>query len=572
MSCKKYILVVFAVIFISANVYSYDTNKDLPAPNNFHADIGQYGVELTWEEPDSSSNTLLGYYLYRLDIGKLSFFENIPIMPYFDFMVNRLEYYTYYATALYEEGESAPSMTDSSYANIPSGWYHELFYIDWNSSGWHQVPPDGNWGWSPGCAYLYWSPIVLNYDMALFSPEFGSGNWFYDKIIFNMYIDDYIADTAEMMEIWIMHDDEETMIFQWDLDEHDDWGVSGGSYFEFDEMEQFNDQTVSLKFRSYGGTTFNYNYWYIYDILFGIYPGFGKLEGYVFDDNGEPIQEARVSAEQKYPYSKYYNVLTSSDGSYYIEPMLRGHYDLKFYAPGYSSVYLEDVKIQHDSTSYFTVYLGVPTMSINPLAINDSINIGEIDSTCINIQNTGTGALEWCAYFQNFSPSNDTTWIALGDSQGIVPSGDDEDILLIFDATDDSVSQVYECDLVFESSPDVGTIQVPVTLTVSGYSANDDPQEFTQILTAYPNPFRNLTTISYNKTTSSLELAQIRIYNIKGQLVREFKIQNSKFKIDEVVWDGTDKYGNKVSSGLYYYQVKVGDEIIGTNKCLLMRK
>ena len=571
MRCKKYVLVVFAVVFFAANVYCYDTNKDLPAPNNFDADLGQYGVELTWEEPDSSFNTLLGYYLYRLDIGKLSFFENIPIMPYFDFMVNRLEYYSYYATALYEEGELVPTMTDSSYANIPYGWFHELFYIDWNSSGWHQEPPDGNWYWSTGYAYLIWSPIVLNYDMALFSPEFGSESWFYDKIIFNMYIDDYTADTGEIMEIWVMHDDEETMIFQWKLDEHDDWGVSGGSYFEFDEMEQFNDQTVSLKFRSYGSTTFNYNYWYIYDILFGIYPGFGKLEGYVFDDNGEPIQEARVSAEQKYPYSKYYNVLTSSDGSYYIEPMLRGHYDLKFFAPGYSSVYLENVKIENDSTTYYTVYLGVPTMSITPAEINDSIQIGTIDSTLITIENNGTGALEWESYFINFNPPDDTSWIALSDSSGIVPSENVEDIHVTFDATDDSVNQVHTCDLIFESYPDVGTIQIPVTLTVTGYSVDDDPVSDVSVISVFPNPFKNSTTIMFYKTTNSHEISRIGIYNLKGQLVREFKIQNSKFKIDEVVWDGTDKYGNKVSSGLYYYQVKVGDDIIGTNKCLLMK-
>ncbi len=571
MSSKKYVLVAFAVVFFASNVYGYDRNNDLPAPNNFHADIGQYGVELTWEDPDSSSNTLLGYYLYRLDIGKLSFFENIPIMPYFDFMVNRLEYYTYYATALYEEGESAPSITDSSYANIPYGWYHELFYIDWNSAGWHQEPPDGNWRWSPGYAYLNWSPIVLNYDMALFSPEFGSGSWFYDKIIFNMYIDDYSTDTGEMMEIWVMHDDEEDMIFQWDLDEHDDWGVSGGSYFEFDEMEQFNDQNVSLKFRSYGSTTFNFNYWYIYDILFGIYPGFGKLEGYVFDDNGEPIQEARVSAEQKYPYSKYYNVLTSSDGSYYIEPMLRGHYDLKFYAPGYSSVYLEDVKIENDSTSYYTVYLGVPTMSISPSEINDSIQIGAIDSTMISIENTGTGALEWSASFQNFSPSDDTTWIALSDSQGIVPSEDIEDIYITFDATDDSVNQVHTCDLIFESYPDIGTIQIPVTLTVTGYSVDDEYEESIYLLSTHPNPFSNSTTISYNKTMSSIELAQIRIYNIKGQLVRELKIQNLKLKINEAVWDGRDENGSDVAQGIYFYTIYSGDRVLATQKCLLLR-
>jgi len=74
MSCKKYVLIVSAVIFFAANMYGYDTNKSLPPPNNFDADNGGLCVELTWVEPDSSFNTLLGYYLYRSDIGKLFFF------------------------------------------------------------------------------------------------------------------------------------------------------------------------------------------------------------------------------------------------------------------------------------------------------------------------------------------------------------------------------------------------------------------------------------------------------------------------------------------------------------------
>jgi len=83
------------------------------------------------------------------------------------------------------------------------------------------------------------------------------------------------------------------------------------------------------------------------------------------------------------------------------------------------------------------------------------------------------------------------------------------------------------------------------------------------IASAYPNPFTNSTTISFNATTDYHELAQIRIYNIKGQLVRELKIQNLKLKINEAVWDGHDENGNEVSSGVYFYKLNSNDEHIG---------
>ncbi|MDP8313917.1 MAG: T9SS type A sorting domain-containing protein [Candidatus Celaenobacter antarcticus] len=72
------------------------------------------------------------------------------------------------------------------------------------------------------------------------------------------------------------------------------------------------------------------------------------------------------------------------------------------------------------------------------------------------------------------------------------------------------------------------------------------------LLTAIPNPFSTTTTISFNLTTESTENTEIKIYNVKGQLVREFKIQNLKLKINEAVWDGKDEKGKEVKSGVYF--------------------
>jgi hypothetical protein len=86
----------------------------------------------------------------------------------------------------------------------------------------------------------------------------------------------------------------------------------------------------------------------------------------------------------------------------------------------------------------------------------------------------------------------------------------------------------------------------------------------------YPNPFNPSTTIFFS-TNEDTENAEISIYNIKGQLVRSFKIQNSKFKISQVVWDGNDENGKRVSSGVYFYQLNLDDRKATVKKCLLLK-
>jgi len=90
------------------------------------------------------------------------------------------------------------------------------------------------------------------------------------------------------------------------------------------------------------------------------------------------------------------------------------------------------------------------------------------------------------------------------------------------------------------------------------------------IIEQYPNPFHSSTTFLCS-SKEPIQNAEIKIYNLKGQLVREFGIRNSEFGFS-AIWDGKDEFGNRVSSGLYFYQVIIGDEIIGTNKCLLLQE
>ena len=97
----------------------------------------------------------------------------------------------------------------------------------------------------------------------------------------------------------------------------------------------------------------------------------------------------------------------------------------------------------------------------------------------------------------------------------------------------------------------------------------------------YPNPFSASTTISFNLATKSHKFtpldskhltgqAQIKIYNVKGQLIKQFKIKNSKLKINEVVWDGRDERGKSLPSGIYLYRITAGG-FTDTKKCVILK-
>ena len=73
----------------------------------------------------------------------------------------------------------------------------------------------------------------------------------------------------------------------------------------------------------------------------------------------------------------------------------------------------------------------------------------------------------------------------------------------------------------------------------------------------YPNPFRSSTTFSFSLATDLHGLARIKIYNIKGQLIKTLSPQIGKGAgIHKIEWNGTDNQGIRVSSGMYFYWIE----------------
>lgn len=85
------------------------------------------------------------------------------------------------------------------------------------------------------------------------------------------------------------------------------------------------------------------------------------------------------------------------------------------------------------------------------------------------------------------------------------------------------------------------------------------PIEF-ELYQNYPNPFNPETQIRY--TISGINNVRLAIYNNLGQLVKVLVESQQVSGTYTVVWDGHDKSGRVVQSGLYYFQLKTGNSSI----------
>ena len=74
----------------------------------------------------------------------------------------------------------------------------------------------------------------------------------------------------------------------------------------------------------------------------------------------------------------------------------------------------------------------------------------------------------------------------------------------------------------------------------------------------YPNPFSTQTSILYKLNNQSN--ISVKIYNILGQVVKEFNLRTQTVGIHGVVWDGKNNLGQRVASGVYIYQLTIGNE------------
>ncbi|MCB5251655.1 MAG: choice-of-anchor J domain-containing protein, partial [Candidatus Cloacimonetes bacterium] len=140
-----------------------------------------------------------------------------------------------------------------------SAFYEEPFDTD---NGWTL---ESNWSITSGALKLSWTPSVTNYDLSATSPNIVVPASAGDMVV-SHYIDQYTYDEGnppETFEIIVVANGTDNIL--WTYNTNANWGVYGGQDLSL-PLASYAGQTIQLKFRSTGESTFNFNGWYIYDI------------------------------------------------------------------------------------------------------------------------------------------------------------------------------------------------------------------------------------------------------------------------------------------------------------------
>ena len=97
--------------------------------------------------------------------------------------------------------------------------------------------------------------------------------------------------------------------------------------------------------------------------------------------------------------------------------------------------------------------------------------------------------------------------------------------------------------------------------------------ERTDLLANYPNPFNPETWIPYQLATPAE--VSVSIYNVSGRLIRTLDLGHQaagfyRGKSRAAYWDGRNAFGERVSSGVYFYVLTAGD-FAATRKMLILK-
>jgi len=264
----------------------------------------------------------------------------------------------------------------------------------------------------------------------------------------------------------------------------------------------------------------------------------------------------------------------------------------------------------HGSTTFAQVSNGVHFSVVNcTFADNNSFP----DGSCIGIFDEGSEFEIINCLFENNTPKN---FSVLMPTNGVESSlylthtlFDEDGNNYIYEDVIDLInyeSLVYGDPLFIEDNPyhisenspavNMGTLDLPDDILMPEYDLAGNPRVIGGAIDAgcyenqtvdndelgvsseywvssYPNPFTTdgrdgVSKISFNLPADSQ--VSVRVYNIRGQLVNELLNEERRAGVNEVTWNGNDKYGTKTSSGIYFYRVSTSQKVV-TGKMLLIK-
>ena len=163
--------------------------------------------------------------------------------------------------------------------------------------------------------------------------------------------------------------------------------------------------------------------------------------------------------------------------------------------------------------------------------------------------------------------------IGYGIARSNIDGFGEPEVLFTYSPKDSSTGEVRKDGLLQIA---LGVSAMSDTNLIAGASASNVPRsrvQETALLPNYPNPFNPETWIPFQLATPSE--VTITIYDVRGRVVRQLILENQPAGIYQsrskaAHWDGRNRFGEKVATGVYFYTLKAGD--YAATRKMLIRK
>ncbi|MCB9295771.1 MAG: T9SS type A sorting domain-containing protein [Lewinellaceae bacterium] len=130
-------------------------------------------------------------------------------------------------------------------------------------------------------------------------------------------------------------------------------------------------------------------------------------------------------------------------------------------------------------------------------------------------------------------------------------------------AVDDGAVYIENCGGA-GSTATISSDAVPQTIDLSGEIFREAKVD----MEIYPNPFHSETNLKIHLPEAAF--TTISVFNLQGQLVRQLNSESLGAGEHQRRWDGTDRSGRPLPSGMYMVQLRFGEEVV--NKKVLLQR
>ena len=250
-----------------------------------------------------------------------------------------------------------------------------------------------------------------------------------------------------------------------------------------------------------------------------------------------------------------------------------------FYSNGVDSLVMSYINVPHYGSSNPGPYTFQVILLANGDIIYQYADINNpVDSYTMGIQNSnGTIGLQM-AYNQVYAAPGlavrihyPVFWLTVSPAAGLLFPEESMDLNITFDASELELGLYTGNILIDSNDPDNPSMAIPCTLNVLPVRIEDNATGALPTALAldqnYPNPFNPRTEIWFGLPSDGRVM--LEVYDVMGRRVNTLIDDKLSAGTHQVIWDGKNDDGQPVSSGMYFYKLTQGDNVIARKMMML---